>query len=114
MGIWLVDRVGGYPGWGGAVEVLGLLLLAAALAVVGAGLVRSSTTWLRALVAVAFPLLAWSVQTVLRSLGDAVTLDALVGAAAVGLATRTLLRLRGESPQVLSRSAPARGSHASR
>ena len=44
----------------------GLALIALALMGVGAGLVSTSAAWLRAIVAVCLPLLAWSVLEALR------------------------------------------------
>jgi hypothetical protein len=74
----------------------GLVAVAVALAGAGAGLVRSSALPLRALVAVALPLLVWSVVAVLRPAGPA-AVDGLLGlvAVAVGGVGRARSRPRG-------------------
>lgn len=77
---------------------LGLVLLFAAMASMGAGLV--SATWLRAIVAVAFPLLVWSVLEVLHPAGNAYAIDGVFGLlaaviAAVAMAKAPRERLRG-------------------
>ena len=57
----------------------GLVLLALALAGHGAGLVSRSAVWLRLIVAVAFPLLVWSVLEVLHTAGDPAVVDGVLG-----------------------------------
>lgn len=97
-GCWVARWAAGDPVWGGAAHWAGLVLLALALAVVGAGLVSRSALWLRVIVAVAFPALVWSVYTVVRGSGDAVGLDGVVGAVAVAWSVVVLglaLRSRG-------------------
>ena len=59
----------------------GLVLLALALAGYGAGLESRSAAWLRLIVAVAFPLLVWSVLEVLRRAGDPAVIDGVLGLA---------------------------------
>ena len=81
-GCWVVRWLAGDPGWGDAAYVAGLALLLVALAVVGAGLVSRSALWLRAIVGLAFPALAWSVYAVVRGDDPAVALDGVVGAVA--------------------------------
>lgn len=76
----------------GATYGAGLALLAIGLAGAGSGL--AGATWLRALVAVCFPLLAWSVLMVLHESGDEVRVDGLVGVAAVLVWVPALLRAR--------------------
>ena len=58
---------------------VGLVLLAVALAGLGAGLVGRSEVWLQAIVAVAFPLLVWSVLEVLHPAGDPEVIDGVFG-----------------------------------
>ena len=82
---WVADLASGDPAWGPAAYVAGLVLLGLALAGVGAGLVSSSATWLRVIVAVAFPALVWSVYAVVRGEDEWVTLDGLLGVVAVAL-----------------------------
>jgi hypothetical protein len=115
-GCWVARWIAGDPGWGEAAHWAGLVLLAVALAVVGAGLVSRSALWLRAIVAVAFPLLVWSVYTVVRGSGDGIGLDGVVGAVALvwslvvlGLALR---RRHGSSPQPAKAERRKPGSHA--
>lgn len=72
---WLVRHVGGVD----ALRWPGLVLLAVALAGGGAALVSSSAGWLRVIVALAFPVLVWSVVEVLHDSGDDTLVDALAG-----------------------------------
>lgn len=75
---WLLSGVLG----GGALSALhwlGVLLFALSLAALGAGLVSSSAAPLRALVAVALPLLVWSVAEVVRPAGDTLVQQGLLG-----------------------------------
>ncbi|PVG84563.1 hypothetical protein DDE18_02870 [Nocardioides gansuensis] len=99
---------------GDVLHWLGLVLLALALAVVGAGLVSRSAAGLRALVAVAFPVLVWSVVEVVRPSGDAHVFDGLVGVIALVAALVVLaLRRKGadrDRPRPRPRS--RRGAHA--
>jgi hypothetical protein len=80
---WVADLASGNPAWGVGAHLAGLVLLGLALAGVGAGLVSRSATWLRLIVAVAFPLLVWSVYVVVRGEGEGIGLDGVLGAAAV-------------------------------
>jgi hypothetical protein len=97
-GCWVARWVAGDPAWGDAAHWAGLGLLALALAVVGAGLVSRSALWLRVIVAVAFPVLVWSVYTVVRGSGDGVGLDGALGAVAMLWSLVVLgLTLRGRS-----------------
>ncbi len=82
-GCWVARWAAGDPAWGDGAHWAGLVLLAVALAVVGAGLVSRSALWLRVIVAIAFPALVWSVYAVVRGSGDAIALDGVVGAVAV-------------------------------
>ena len=61
----------------------GFVLLGVAAAAAGAALVKSSALPLRVLVAVAFPLLVWSVLEVARDAGSDRSVDGIFGAAAV-------------------------------
>ena len=108
---WGADLAGDDPSWGQPVRWAGLVLLVLALAVVGAGLVSRSALWLRVIVAVAFPLLAWSVYSVVRGTDDDITLDGILGAIACVAFVVALLR----RPQTRSQPDPGRhGSHAAR
>jgi hypothetical protein len=82
----------------------GLLLLTVAFAAFGAGLVSSGAAWLRALVAVALPLLVWSVLEALHPAGDPEVVDGVVGVV-VGLGAAVLLvRRLGRSRSTGGRS----------
>ena len=93
---WIADVVGDAPGWADGAHWAGLGLLGIALAGVGAGLVSSSATWLRAIVAVAFPLLVWSVYQVVKGTGDDLRLDGIIGLVATLGSAVMLVRARGE------------------
>lgn len=74
----------------------GLVLLALALAALGAGLVSSSATWLRAIVAVAFPVLVWSVVEVVGGEDDGRVVDAVAGVVVALVCVLGLVRSRAE------------------
>ena len=90
-----------------ALHWLGVALFALALAGAGAALVSRSAAPLRALVAIAFPLLVWSVAEFFRP-GDDAPFDGLLGLVGLLAGAAGLLRARPE------RHRPARraGSHA--
>ncbi len=75
----------------------GLVLLALALIASGAGLVSRSAPWLRAIVAVALPLLVWSVLEVLHPAANPGVVDGIFGAVMAFLAVVALARARRES-----------------
>ncbi len=106
---WVADLAGNGAGWADPADLAGLALLALGLAGVGAGLVSRSALWLRAIVAVAYPLLVWSVYSVIRGDGDAVTLNGVLGVFAVLAALGALLRARRSRPPVARH-----GSHVAR
>ena len=108
---WGVELAGSTPSWGDTAQLAGLVLIGLALAVVGAGLVSRSAVWLRALVAVAFPLLVWSVYLVVKGDSDGVTLDGVLGALAVVGSAALLVTGRRSDPQPRG---GRHGSHASR
>lgn len=83
VGRWGADLAGSDPGWSSAAHWVGFALIGIALAVAGAGLVSSSAAWLRLIVAVAFPLLVWSVYMVLQGESDGVLLDGVAGLVAI-------------------------------
>jgi hypothetical protein len=88
---WVVRHVG-------EVEELrwpGLALLAVALAAFGAGLVSRSATWLRAIVAVCFPLLVWSVVEVAHGSADDSLVDAVAGGLVALVSLAGIGRVRG-------------------
>jgi hypothetical protein len=76
----------------------GLVAIAVALGVAGASLVRSSALPLRVLVAVAFPLLVWSVVSVFRP-ADPPLVDGLLGVVAVVVGGVGLARSRPPAPR---------------
>lgn len=106
LGRWLLDPVVGDAA-SGVLHWAGVACFAVALAAAGAGLVSDSATPLRLLVAVAFPLLVWSVVEVLRPAGD-LLLDAVLGVAGLVVGGARLVRGR---PRPRSRSHRA-GAHA--
>lgn len=104
---WVAD-----PSWADAAHWVGLGVLGVALAGVGAGLVSSSATWLRVIVAVALPLLVWSVYSVVKGSGDDLGLDGVLGALAMLGSAVMLVRARGER---LDDERPrSHGSHSAR
>jgi hypothetical protein len=91
----VVDLAG--SGTGGLADVLywfGLVLLAVARAATGAGLVSRSAVWLRTIVAVAFPLLVWSVLEVLHPAGNPRAIDGVFGLVMVGVSAAGLRTAR--------------------
>ena len=68
----------------------GLVLVGIALAALGAGLVGKSELWLRAIVAVAFPLLVWSVLEVLRPAGNPAVVDGILGVVVLAICAHRL------------------------
>ena len=75
----------------------GLVLIAVALAGVGAGLVGRER-WLQAIVAVAFPLLVWSVLEVLHPAGNPAVIDGIFGLVVLAIGARRLLQGREREP----------------
>ena len=108
---WLMDASLG-DGASTSLLWLGTALVALALAVAGAGLVSSSAPPLRALVAIAFPLLVWSVVEFFRPTDDALFVG-LLGAVGLLAGVVGVVRSRPE-PRERPRRARARraGSHA--
>ena len=70
---------------------VGVALLAAWLAGSGASLVKKGTWWLRLIVAVALPLLVWSIYAAVRPATDALLLDAVCGCLAIVAAVLVLV-----------------------
>lgn len=91
---WVIRHLGGVD----ALRWPGLVLLAVALAGGGAALVSSSAGWLRMIVALAFPVLVWSVVEVLHDSGDDSLIDALVGAVVLVFSAVGLARSRASRP----------------
>ncbi len=91
-----------------ALQWAGLVLLAIALGSLGAGLVGKSELWLQAIVAVAFPLLVWSVLEVLHPAGDPEIIDGVFGLAMVAICGRRLLEQRGEREERRAHGAHSR------
>jgi hypothetical protein len=85
-------------------ELAGLILIGIASAAAGAALVSSSAVPLRVFVAIAFPLLVWSVVELLRDAGPDRWIDVGFGAAAVVAAVVAWLR----RPVSRGRHAPGR------
>jgi hypothetical protein len=80
---WGADLAGSAPTWSDSVYWAGLGLLGLALACAGSALVSRSALWLRLIVAVALPLLVWSVYAVVKGDDDALMLDGVLGAVAI-------------------------------
>ena len=106
---YLLDLAGAGQSILSVVYWLGLVLLFAAMASMGAGLVSSSATWLRAIVAVAFPLLVWSVLEVLHPSGNAYAIDGVFGLLAAVIAGIAIAKApRERRPRTRSAGAHAR------
>ena len=97
---------------GDVLHWLGLVLLALTPAVVGAGLVSRSAAALRALVAIAFPVLVWSVVEVVRPSGDAHVFDGILGVIALVAALVVLARRRRGAERDRRPTRARRGAHA--
>ena len=91
---WVVRAAAGVD----ALRWPGLVLLALALASLGAGLVSSGATWLRATVAVALPVLVWSVVEVFHGDGDGRVVDAVAGVVVAAVCLVGLVRSRQDQP----------------
>lgn len=109
---WGADLAGADPVWAAPAYWLGLALLALALATVGAGLVSRSAAWLRVVVAVALPLLVWSLYAVVRGSGESPGLDGVLGVLAAVLAGAALVTSR-RSAAATTRPAARGGRHGS-
>jgi hypothetical protein len=90
----------------------GLALIGLCLMGAGASMVKAA--WLRALVAVAFPVLVWSVLEVVHDSSGAeeAHVDAVVGGAVALVALVTLVRARGSRRGRTRRDRRTTGSHA--
>jgi hypothetical protein len=82
----------------------GVVLVALALSAAGASLVSRGASWLRAIVAVAFPALVLSVYSAVREAADPVTVDAVAGVVTALVAVGFWL--------LAPRPARSRGAHA--
>jgi ABC-type nickel/cobalt efflux system permease component RcnA len=105
-------KLGG-SGSGGTSDLLylvGAVLVAAALVAGGAGLVSTSATWLRAIVAVAFPLLVWSVLSVLHEGSNPEAIDAALGLGVAVASWVAMSRARRKRRQRAQRAQRARRS----
>ena len=104
---YLLDLVGASQSTMSVLYWLGLVLLFGGMASMGAGLV--SATWLRAIVAVAFPLLVWSVLEVLHPTGNAYAIDGVFGLLAAVIAAVAMSKApRERRPRTRSAGAHAR------
>lgn len=104
---WGATSTDGDPGWGPGAHWAGLAALGLALAVLGAGLVSRSALWLTLLVALACPMLVWSVYAVVSGEAGSITVDGVLGTVAVLGGAVLLVRARRSAPH------PARGRHGS-
>lgn len=97
--VWVVRWVLAANGAGdavlGASYGAGLALLAIGLA--GAGASLAGTAWLRVVVALCFPVLAWSVLMVLHDAGDETRVDGVLGVLALLVWVPLLRRTRRRS-----------------
>ena len=91
---WGADLAGNDPSWGGGGHWIGLGLLGVSVGLVGAGTVSKGAVWLRVIVGVAAPLLAWSVYAVIKGDSAGIVLDGVLGLAAAIVAGLGLLRTR--------------------
>ena len=109
---WGTDLAGSAPTWTDTAYWIGLGLLGVALACAGGGLVSRSAIWLRLIVALAFPVLVWSVYAVVKGDDDALLLDGVLGAVAI-VGSLALFALAGRHAAD-AESPPRRGpgSHA--
>jgi hypothetical protein len=105
---WGADLAGGDPGWGGTAHWLGLGLIGLALAALGAGLVHKGAVWLQVIVAIALPLLVWSVYAVVKGEGEGIALDGVLGALAAVLSIALLLA----GPRGSDQAPQRHGAHA--
>lgn len=96
--VWLartaLDLVGSDSGLLDAAYWAGLVLLAAALAALGIELVNKGAVWLRAIVAVAFPALVWSVLEAFDPGTDPSVVDGLAGLVVLVLCVREIRAAR--------------------
>jgi hypothetical protein len=112
---WGADLAGDAPGWADGAYWAGLGLLGVAFAGVGAGLVSRSASWLRVIVAVAFPLLVWSVYSVVNGVGDDLRLDGILGVVAILGSVAIVIRDRDGRPVAHHQQPPrSHGSHSAR
>ncbi len=109
---WGADLAGSPPTWSDTAHWLGLGLLGLALVCAGVGLVSRGALWLRLIVAVALPLLVWSVYAVVKGDDDAVAFDGVLGAVAMvgSLALFVLARRHAAGTEPPPRR--SHGSHA--
>ena len=112
---WLL-RLALHASGSGSDETLDLLFLGGAVLVsialigFGTGLVSRSAVWLRAIVGVAFPLLVWSLLSLVR-VSQPELVDGLVGAL-VASASATLLFRRRPPQERPARRRSSGGAHA--
>jgi hypothetical protein len=92
----LLDRGDSGAGIVDALYWAGLVLVFVALFGLGTMFVSKGTVWLQVIVGIAFPLLIWSVLEVVRSGGDTVVLDAVVGVLIAGISLLALRSARGD------------------
>jgi hypothetical protein len=96
--VWLartvLDLTGSTSGLLDTAYWVGLVLLAVALADLGAELVSKSAMWLRAIVAVAFPALVWSVLEAVHPGADPSVVDGLAGLVVLVLSVREVRAAR--------------------
>ena len=109
---WVADLAGDVPGWADGAHWAGLALLGVALAGVGVGLVSRSAVWLRAIVAIAVPLLVWSVYSVIKGSGDDLRLDGILGIVAILGSVAVVIRDRDGRP--VAPTGRSHGSHSAR
>ncbi len=116
LAAYVADRAGASSGLVDALTWAGVALLTLAVLATGAGLVSSSATWLRIIVAVCFAALVGSVLLVVREGGAALAVDAVFGAVVLVVSVVTLARGRRARPAESVGPPPSshrsRGSHA--
>ncbi|MGZ4455603.1 MAG: hypothetical protein ACXVWV_06470 [Nocardioides sp.] len=106
---WILDLAGTTGTVQGLLHLTGLVLLALALAGTGAALVKTSAPWLRAIVAVAYPVLVWSVLEFLHPATNPEGIDGAFGLVVAVLFAAGLVRARrgARTPDAGQAAAPA-------
>ena len=109
---WVADVAGDVAGWADAPTGPASGCSASRWPGSARGWSAAAPLWLRAIVAVAFPLLVWSVYQVVKGDGDDLRLDGILGVVAILGSAVMLLRARGRARRRQPRR--SHGSHSAR